>query len=302
MALSALVLAACGADVAAEPGPVMQTTEASTAASPTADTAALSDQAIVEYGQLLLQAAINGGDVLEELLARTAQGDFDPACTPAWAHALLALDDADVIADGDTVVVGGVVVPIAFIGSHVQHSGGDCSEPLPRPARNTATGGTNSSSGSGASGSGSATGSGSGSSSGSTAGSTGSGGATAPSTVRGTIKSTLILGSDLRDSWPEGCHSIDDKEILVRDGAGSIVSLGTLVGGPREVEREETDYSLTTVCEWTYQTSGMPSSGILTFEVGPKNHPDKPPEDSKRVNAPISNAPHLEIINCVGCG
>ena len=96
---------------------------------------------LLELGELLAEVTLAGGDALERTLGVTAADDFDPQCTPAWAHELL-----DMIEDGSTTVEsvpGGIAIETVVVPAEVRfgravHLGGDCEGPLPKPDRSTA--------------------------------------------------------------------------------------------------------------------------------------------------------------------
>jgi hypothetical protein len=135
-ALFLLVTACSGSDPDVTPA---ATGSEPVRAEPTADAEAPSDEELLdEYGALLAQAAVAGGDALERTLCITAGGEWDDDCAPSWAHALL--DDAEEAPAGvevaePGVVVGGVGVPAEVVLGRALHLGGDCDGRLPQPDR-----------------------------------------------------------------------------------------------------------------------------------------------------------------------
>jgi hypothetical protein len=140
LAVSLLFAGACSSDEGRTTDDgrvaVAAATEQPREAEEVADTEAL----LGEYGMLLAQAAVSGGDALDRTLQHTsASGSaYDTSCAPTWAHALLAAAGdapADVAVDGDDLLVGDVEVPVDIEGDRALHLGGDCDEPLPQPDR-----------------------------------------------------------------------------------------------------------------------------------------------------------------------
>lgn len=289
--LIVVALTACGSAASPTAGP---TSTASETARPGFD------PLIAAYGRQLATAAEKGPDALREVLSTTGAVPFDQACTPRWAHDLLTVSRRHVEVSNGELKIGGIPVPVAIVqNTYIRYEPDlECAGPLPVLAPPAAQ-------------------------------------APAPPTVQpvpeapastpaptpppppppppappeppqttvtmqGTLDSTLILGSTIRDAWPEGCHSIGDKEIVVLDSAGAIAALGRVIAGPVMVERKETDHTQTTRCTWTYEAAALPASGVLTFQVRPKARPDAPPDAQERINAGPGPAPTLRWLDSAG--
>jgi hypothetical protein len=104
----------------------------------------------------------------------------------------------------------------------------------------------------------------------------------------GVLDGQLMIGGSLVDAEARAreCHSIRDKDVLIKDGSGATVALGTIDhANPRQLRYELTDHSLIWRCAWTYTVDALPSEGILTFEVRPRSSMEGEPNAFERVNA-----------------
>lgn len=140
MALAVAIAAACTPEEPDEPSPATDDQPSSESGDrqeeeePSVDEAAL----LLEFGELLAQVALTGGDALERTLAVSAGNSFDPQCAPLWAHELLeTIDDGQVAVE---VAPGGISVQAVLVPAEVQHAravhlGGECDGRLPQPRR-----------------------------------------------------------------------------------------------------------------------------------------------------------------------
>lgn len=139
LVLAASIVAACAASDDPEASAVQEDQQVSETAEQEQEAPPLDeDTLLLEFGELLAESSLTGGDALERMLTVTAAEEFDPMCAPRWAHALLDTTEDPPVTVGladSGVTVGTVAVPAEIQLGRAVHLGGECEGRLPQPNR-----------------------------------------------------------------------------------------------------------------------------------------------------------------------